>query len=345
MTYFNPKCVPLIYKTIQLTKLHIPQKKLIPKSLLTPKSSQRYFGFGKLGNFKKISLPNTSSKNLISLLRNKISDVLLIFEKENLFLGYPLKRSINIVYVKVISRNENTRNRCLSLSKAVIVIAFDKLRLRYNFFWKSPKIACYWPKKIQGFTLIELLVALTIFSIMAMMAYGGLNTIISARLQIEQQASQLTHLQRTLSWLKHDFEQFVNRPIRDQYGDKQLSLQGTNTQVEFTRAGWRNPAQQPRSSLQRVAYHLENKTLVRSYWWVLDRAQDAHPIQMNLLIDVTDLQFRYLDKNLQWTEQWPSFDRSLSEKTNQALPIIKAIEVTLTVSGWGQLIRLFRING
>jgi len=198
---------------------------------------------------------------------------------------------------------------------------------------------------IQGFTLLELLVALTVFTIMAMMAYGGFNTIITAYLQTKQHATQLAHLQTTLSWLKRDLEQFVNRPIRDQYGDKQGALYGTNTQVELTRTGWRNLTQQSRSSLQRVAYHLDDKTLVRSYWWALDRAQDASPIQMNLLNNVTHLQFRYLDTNLQWLEQWSFFEQTRLEKNNQEQHVIKAIEVTLTVSGWGELIRLFSING
>jgi hypothetical protein len=43
-----------------------------------------------LGNFKKIILPNRSSRNPISG-RNRISDVLLIFETENLLFGSPLK--------------------------------------------------------------------------------------------------------------------------------------------------------------------------------------------------------------------------------------------------------------
>jgi len=110
-----------------------------------------------------------------------------------------------------------------------------------------------------GFTLLELLVALTVFAVISVMAYSGLNTVITARLQIKQQAEQLANLQQIFIKLGRDIEQIVQRPIRNQYGDEESHIKGTLQQIEFTRSGWRNPAQQNRSSLQRVAYHLQKK--------------------------------------------------------------------------------------
>ncbi|EDN71908.1 outer membrane secretion protein W [Beggiatoa sp. SS] len=106
-----------------------------------------------------------------------------------------------------------------------------------------------------------------------------------------------------------------------------------------------HPAQQQRSSLQRVAYHLEDKTLWRSYWRVLDRAQDAQPIRMGLLNEVNEIQLRYLDEHLRWHEQWPPLNFSNGAPNEQANSnqTLKAIEVTLTVAKWGRLTRLFRI--
>jgi hypothetical protein len=51
----------------------------------------------------------------------------------------PISKFKKSDFLKAISRKEYTKNRCLSLSKAVIAVAFDKLRQWYNFSWKAPK--------------------------------------------------------------------------------------------------------------------------------------------------------------------------------------------------------------
>lgn len=208
----------------------------------------------------------------------------------------------------------------------------------------KPQRSFVFPLNFQGFTLLELLVALAIFAVIAVMAYSGLSTILTTRLQTDQHAAQLAQLQTTFLWLRRDIEQHVARPIRDQYGDRQVALIGTISFLELTRAGWRNPAQQKRSSLQRIAYHLEDNTLWRSYWRMLDRAQDAQPQKMELLNEVNEIQLRYLDESRHWHEQWP-LENLLTNVAdeNVSLPMLKAIEVTLTVVGWGNITRLFRV--
>lgn len=191
----------------------------------------------------------------------------------------------------------------------------------------------------RGFTLLELLVALSIFAVIAVMAYSGLNIILTVHSQTEQEARQLADLQMAFTWLQRDIQQQVERPIRNEYGDRQPSIQGERTYLEFTRAGWYNLAQQPRSSLQRVAYRLENKILFRDYWNVLDRAQDTKPIQIILFNKINSLQFRFLDNQLQWHEQWP--DSLTSPEQDLKL---RAVEVTLELNPWGKLTRLFQIR-
>jgi len=186
----------------------------------------------------------------------------------------------------------------------------------------------------EGFTLLELLVALTVFAVIAVMAYSGLNTVLTARVQIEQQAAQLANLQQVFIKLSRDIEQIVQRPIRNQYGDGEPHIKGTLQQIEFTRSGWRNPAQQNRSSLQRVAYHLQTKILVRSYWFVLDRAQDSNPISVNLAENINDIQWRYLDGMSTWHERWPPINNSTQ---------LVAIKIILDIEGWGNIERLFRV--
>ena len=194
---------------------------------------------------------------------------------------------------------------------------------------------------LRGFTLLELLVALSIFAVIAVMAYGGLNIILTIHAETEQQAHQLADLQMMFTWLQRDIQQQVERPIRNEYGDKQPSIQGDRTYLEFTHAGWHNPVQLPRSSLQRVAYRLGDKKLFREYWNVLDRAQDTKPIEIDLMKEVENLEFRFLDNRLQWHEHWP--DTSLVPPESDDLKL-RAIEVTLEINSWGKLTRLFQIE-
>jgi general secretion pathway protein J len=192
---------------------------------------------------------------------------------------------------------------------------------------------------IQGFTLLELLTALAIFALIATLAYRGLNTLLTIRQQTDEHAQKLAQLQTAFTQLGRDIEQYRERQIRDHYGDIQPALQGTDTDLEFTHTGWNNPAQQQRSTLQRVAYHLKDKTLWRTYWRVLDRAQDSPPLTTALLDPIETLYWRYLDNTLQWQDKWPPS----SPSTTPHLPTLSAIEITLTLPGWGQLRRLYRV--
>ncbi|MGD8484478.1 MAG: type II secretion system minor pseudopilin GspJ [Thioalkalispiraceae bacterium] len=196
----------------------------------------------------------------------------------------------------------------------------------------------------KGFTLIELLVALAIFALLAVMAYGGLDTVLQARSETDKAASRLNEVQKAFLWLKRDTEQTVIRPIRGEYGEQQPAFkaaeQGTY-RLELTRGGYRNPAQLPRSSLQRVAYSIEDETLVRLTWPFLDRAQDASPYSNKLLSDVDSIRFRFLDLDRQWHANWPPINAQAG--ATEILPL--ALEVTLELNDWGRVTRLFLMAG
>jgi len=197
-----------------------------------------------------------------------------------------------------------------------------------------------------GFTLIELIVALSIFSVVSMLAFGGLLTIQDSREHISRASTELAKLQMAFTILERDITQIVPRGIRGEFGDPQSALigggLGVSQGVEFTRTGLRNPAGRPRSHLQRVGYTVKENNLVRLSWLVLDRAQDTEAAEMMLLENVESLSFRYLDTANRWTTEWPP---NLTELSEVSLQIPQAIEVTLEVEGWGTLLRLFRTSG
>jgi general secretion pathway protein J len=196
-------------------------------------------------------------------------------------------------------------------------------------------------KNHGGFTLLELLVALAIFSLIAVMAYGGLETVLRQQARTEENAESLAMLQKTYLVLQRDIEQVVPRTIRDEFGDPQAPLIGTSL-FQFTRGGWNNPANHPRSSLQRVGYSLEDRQLIRYAWQVLDRAQDSAPTRQPLAEDIESMQVRYLDDAGNWQEQWPP----LQAGSNPAAPptdFPRAVEMTLEHARFGTLIWLFQL--
>jgi len=197
------------------------------------------------------------------------------------------------------------------------------------------------PPQHAGFTLLELLVALAVFAIMATAAYSGLQSVLFTRAAVEAQAERLARIQLAMHILERDFEQSIDRPVRDEFGLEQPAFAGGNLSddlVVFTRVGWSNPLDQRRATLQRVAYRLDGENnLLRLYWTTLDRGGVSEPREMILLEAVAEVQLRYLDQNGEWRPEWPP---PTVQQVQTPLP--RAVEITLTLTDWGDIVRLLR---
>ena len=193
----------------------------------------------------------------------------------------------------------------------------------------------------QGFTLLELLVALAIFALVSVMAYGGLATVLDQQFATEEIAGQLARLQKTYLVMQRDFEQIVPRPVRDEFGETMAPLL-SGTQLQFTRGGWNNPAGHPRSSLRRIGYRLEEQSLVRYAWSVLDRAQNSEPLEQPLLEGVTEIRTRYIDGGGEWQDSWPPGTTvATGAEAGFSLPL--AVEVQLEHERFGPITWLFQM--
>jgi general secretion pathway protein J len=201
--------------------------------------------------------------------------------------------------------------------------------------------------RARGFTLLELLVALSIFAMMAAMAYGGLSSVIRARTGVDASLERTQRLQQAVFRLQSDLEQAAARGVRDQFGDPRPALAAEPALgLSFTRHGWRNPLQEPRSHLQRVRYRLDEEgRLVRHHWRVLDRAQDSAPVETVLLEDVQRLEWRFLDGGREWRDRWPPLaaDAPAPDPWEAELPLV--VEVRLTTEDRGEIRQLFAIPG
>jgi len=192
-----------------------------------------------------------------------------------------------------------------------------------------------------GFTLLELLVSLSIFALIGVMAYSGLQTVMNQQNSTEAASQRLADLQKAYRIMQRDLEQIVSRKVRNEYGDTIDELVGGRgfTGVEFTRAGHPNPAGFLRSDLQRVAYVPDQDKLLRQTWRVLDRAQDSLPDEQVLVENISRFSMRFLNADNEWLETWPSA-AGLSTAPER-LP--QAVEVELELDRLGIINWIFRL--
>jgi general secretion pathway protein J len=200
-------------------------------------------------------------------------------------------------------------------------------------------------RRSHGFTLLELLVALSIFAAIGVMAYSGLANVMRQQFQTEAYADRMQDLQLAYRVLKRDLEQFADRSIRNEFGDVTPALVagGNFAGVEFTRAGYPNPAGYLRSNLQRVAYLIDGDQLVRRSWRVLDRSQDTLPDEQVLVEGAQGFVLRYLDVQNNWQERWPPASQAIGAGTNAPAQWPRAVEVQLSLDDLGLLKWLFRL--
>ncbi len=195
----------------------------------------------------------------------------------------------------------------------------------------------------SGFTLIEILVALVVLAILSIAAYGGLNSLIKTREITKANDRGFHQLQLAMATISRDLQQATMRPIRLASGQIEPAMTGGTNDIPaltFTRAGWPNPLLQPRSSLQRIAYTVDNGNLIRLIFPVLDRVSPPEPARQVLLSNVRSIGFAFMGENGKPDDNWPPLNAEPGSY-DRRLPI--AIEITLDTKHWGVLQRLITI--
>jgi general secretion pathway protein J len=192
-------------------------------------------------------------------------------------------------------------------------------------------------KYTTGFSLIEVLVALVVFSIMASLAYGGLNAIARMRTQLAQQEDAFRDLVRAVGTLDRDLREAVARPVSGNVGQALPAFAGTAATLEFTRLGFANPQAEQRSNLERVLYELDDHALKRGRFVVLDRAPNTAPEIGAVISGIDDFRLRYLDSSNRWSDTWPP------QGTTDPNATPRAVEWHLITRDYGEIVRVIEL--
>jgi general secretion pathway protein J len=192
-------------------------------------------------------------------------------------------------------------------------------------------------KKKNGFTLFEIMIALFIFVIVMAIIVTGFNLVMRSRDQLHERAAELETVQLAMATMERDINQIINRQIRDRDGETILPAMIVSNKdgdfLEFTRGGLVNPlSSQARSSLIRVAYHLENGQLSRKIWRVLDRAPSSQWESRPILQGIKNFQMSYLNSKNQFVSDLET-DTPRAMKIYFELPNGRIIDRTFLAQG------------
>ena len=120
---------------------------------------------------------------------------------------------------------------------------------------------------------------------------------------------------------------------------------GAQPIVALTRDGWSNPAGPAAPGAAARAYFLENGTLRREYWNVLDPTLASKTVKRDLIEHVKTFTLRYLDVNHKWQTQWPPATScpacTTQEQALRQRPL--AVEITIETEDWGKIVRIIEI--
>ncbi len=163
------------------------------------------------------------------------------------------------------------------------------------------------PRRFEaGFTLVEVMVSLLIFGMIAAAGVAILSFSVRAQGTTGARLDDIAALTRTVSILSADLAQARNRSARDEAGTVLPAFVGESgsgvaPMLRFVRAGWSNLDGAPRASLQKVAYRVQDATLQRIAYPMVDGAQPLPPAALMTRVRQVALRYRIAGA---WSDRW-----------------------------------------
>ena len=170
--------------------------------------------------------------------------------------------------------------------------------------------------KVRGFTLLELLVAIAIFAVLATLSYGSVRHMLSFDDGLKRATRRYEHLRYAVVMLEQDLTPVLApRGVRDALGAAEPALRAglKGELLTFTRRVSDAGHFDGGPALRRVRYRVQDGSLYRDVWEVLDRTPETRFHSQRLLRDVQALKLRFFDSGA-WVEFWPRDDNAVSDQ-------------------------------
>lgn len=193
----------------------------------------------------------------------------------------------------------------------------------------------------QGMTLIEVMVAVAIFAVVVTLATAGFKSVADTKEITDRVSNQLSDLQSAMSILERDIEQMSARTARNDYGEIKDAFIIESDRMTLSRTGRPNPGGLKRPAIQRIQLFVEDNTLIRRSYKVLDLSSYDQYTDNVLIENVKEVQFEAFSKAGNWETQWPPYDPNIDEETKRTL-LPKAVKMTIEIENLGKLEKWFR---
>lgn len=195
-------------------------------------------------------------------------------------------------------------------------------------------------KKLPGgFTLLEVLVALSVFAIITLVAWRGLDSMATTKARLDQEMRMWRELELVFERIGLDLVQIAPRSWKDADGKTRSAIQlvgtedGSRCQLDLLRFGADQEPVHLRYATRDAQLSL---TVVADSVWsaAAQSAAAGDTLSYPLLEQVERCDLALLDRENQWQARWPVKD--LADETRP-----RGLRLRLTLAGRGEFERIY----
>ena len=185
-------------------------------------------------------------------------------------------------------------------------------------------------KKSHGFTLLETIVSLFLLTVMSVMAYQAIESVLGANQRSQESLADEQQLQLAWQIISNDFLHLRARQYADGFGGVEAAYQTSSNDIllSFTRGGGDLLESNP-TGLTRIQYSLDDEgRLVRTVWPVYVSIRDSDGQKRVLLDEVRNVDFNNLTQLGYYSLNWPPIDVDFADNL-LSLPLMVEVSILL----------------